>query len=348
MSTSQHTPRPRARRGFALLAVGLGCLALGASEDEILARDRSRLLAMPPALRRQLWENLQNFQKLDAARRETVRALDQAINDKPETERAQFYAAARRYHIWLHQLDPATREKIEQAPRNTEARLKLVTAELERTGTRVKAAERPPILRVLDLRARSPFDLARDIKVWIALNPAERDEILQIEPPAQREARLLALGRKYKVEDVKRPTAAERQQLYDRVVAGLKNKSAFDFAGLGLGSDAAAANPQLVARMREFIADNAYFREHPPAPPVHPDRLVRFMDAVPDWIRGRIEPLSPLEARRRLTVLYRIVYPAPAEIPLNKAGADSKATPATKKAAPTVPTQAPNPTQRIF
>ena len=353
-----------------LLLIGLGCLALGAGEDDAVARDRARLLAMPLALRRRLWDNLQTFQKLDAPTRDAVRALDRAVNAKTDAERAQYYAAARRYHVWLRGLDPDTRAKIDEAPRNTEARLKAVSAVLARIGNRARPADRPPILRMLDLRSRSPFELAFDIKVWQALDAAQRDEVLQTEFPAQREARLAAFARKLKIEEVKTPTPAERVKLYERVAAGLKNNNIpSDLASFGVAPEVAEANPQMISRMRTFVADNFYFREHPPHDSVHPDRLVRFMEAMPDWIRGRIEPLSPTEARRRLTILYRIVYPAPAEIPVPKIAAEAKAAaqaagnadvkaaaPGTKNAAPKAvappqtpaPSATPNPTQRIF
>ena len=42
---------------------------------------------------------------------------------------------------------------------------------------------------------------------------------------------------------------------------------------------------------------------------------MRFEAALPPWYRGEFDHLPPEEARRRLTILYRLVYPFPSDMP---------------------------------
>ncbi len=71
-------------------------------------------------------------------------------------------------------------------------------------------------------------------------------------------------------------------------------------------------------RVRRRLAENYYFIEHPPET-VDPENLLRFETALPSWFRPSFDPLPPDEARRRLTILYRLVYPHPQEMPVEKA-----------------------------
>ena len=48
--------------------------------------------------------------------------------------------------------------------------------------------------------------------------------------------------------------------------------------------------------------------------PVDPERLARFIAALPPWIQTSFDSLSPDEARQRLTFAYRLVFPRPEEI----------------------------------
>ena len=59
--------------------------------------------------------------------------------------------------------------------------------------------------------------------------------------------------------------------------------------------------------LKHRFVDNVYFAKHPPAK-VKPEKLLEFDRVLPDWIRGDLDTRTPEEARRRLTVLYRLVY----------------------------------------
>jgi hypothetical protein len=61
------------------------------------------------------------------------------------------------------------------------------------------------------------------------------------------------------------------------------------------------------------LAANLYFVDNPPKP-VTPDRLAAFLAAYPAWIQSTFLGCAPDEARRRLTIVYRLVFPYPDEI----------------------------------
>ena len=63
-------------------------------------------------------------------------------------------------------------------------------------------------------------------------------------------------------------------------------------------------------------AINYYFSEHPPKS-VTPERLSEFLAAFPPWLQSAFDPHPPEEAQRRLTIVYRLVFPHPSEIKLS-------------------------------
>src|SRR5207249_10847844 len=75
-----------------------------------------------------------------------------------------------------------------------------------------------------------------------------------------------------------------------------------------------------------------YFRTHEPEP-VDPQRLGWFEEALPSWLDELIDPLPPEAARRRLTILYRLVFPPPEEMPAPR--------PEPTRPAPVAPSQEP-------
>ena len=68
------------------------------------------------------------------------------------------------------------------------------------------------------------------------------------------------------------------------------------------------------ASLVHCLAGNYYFIENPPQK-VEPSNLFRFLSALPKGISESFTYLPPEEARRRLTILYRLLYPAPGEMP---------------------------------
>ena len=49
--------------------------------------------------------------------------------------------------------------------------------------------------------------------------------------------------------------------------------------------------------------------------PVSQENLERFSASCPTWLHAMLDPLSPDDARAYLTILYRLLYPEPGEMP---------------------------------
>jgi hypothetical protein len=80
-------------------------------------------------------------------------------------------------------------------------------------------------------------------------------------------------------------------------------------------------------------AINFYFLDKKQAA-VNPDRLAAFVAAFPPFIQTSFEQFPPDEARRRLTIVYRLVFPPGEEMkPVSTASAPPAGAPAT----PTTP-----------
>jgi hypothetical protein len=83
-------------------------------------------------------------------------------------------------------------------------------------------------------------------------------------------------------------------------------------------------------------AVNLYYLNQPPPRSVDPQRLTQFLAAMPPWIRATFNTYPADEARRRLTLVYRLVFPYPNEFnPVASTG--SKTTPAPAVNRSTVP-----------
>jgi hypothetical protein len=143
-------------------------------------------------------------------------------------------------------------------------------------------------------------------------------------PPRERRDRLTKLGKKVKVTPTHWLSKAEKDDLLKRLQSNPLLKERINRIGEAKKDEAA----------RRRIADHFYFIEHPPAA-VAPESLMRFDAALPSWFRSPFNPFPPEEATRRLTILYRLVYPASKEMP-----ADSKPTASAASPAPISPAQA--------
>ncbi|MGE3819146.1 MAG: DUF3106 domain-containing protein [Isosphaeraceae bacterium] len=285
---------PRPRLAVALAWINLAICASLAAQDS----DTRRLQSLSRERRQSLAAKLQEFETLDPAERARVRALDQKLAELPETQRADYLAVLRRYHVWLSGLSEAERAEINDAPPTLRA--SVVSRIKTEQSSRVPS---PPLfLLAADFGGFSPFDLANRMKVWLALDAAQKAEINRLEEPA-RSRRLQELGRSLGVSAVGRISQAQEDQAFDRA-----RRSAI-FPLLNRPEELVK-----VGRLKQRLAESAYFSENPPAK-VSPENLLRFAEAMPIWMRSLIDPMPPDDARKRLTVLYRLVFPAPAELP---------------------------------
>ena len=272
---------------------------------------------MPREQRIQLAAKLNDFAALTSSEKAAIRALDDQLRKLPEAERASYYAVLRRYHLWVKSLSDAQRAELSAAP--PEKRRSLVDKfRHEKWGLDMSSASP---LALTDFGAASAYDLATSARTWFNLSEPERSAVSRIKDPQARTRRMGELMAAKKVERVARPTLTKEQE-----------KALFTRAsGMSPRLDAALKrdeqmNPdeQMKPERRLRLLEHAYFLDQPPKK-VDSENLYAFDAALPSWIRGMIDPLPPEEARRRLTILYRLVFPPGHEF------AEAKTAPTPKK-----------------
>ena len=299
-----------------------------ADEDE----NWQRLRSMPREQRLILSENLRKFDALDPGQKAAIRELDERISRLPAENRMTYHSVLRRYHLWVQSLSKEQKDLLNAAsPEQRMALLRKFLSEERATANRPT----PLFLQIADLNAPSPFDVAHRLKVWFELTPAERAESERL-PPEKRRPHLEELGRKKKVGTMHRLTRAEEEKALDHLQANALLKDRLNrLADLKKIAESSKKTDELkkaeVARRR--VAENYYFVEHPPEK-VGSENLMRFNSALPSWIRAPLDHLPPEEARRRLTIFYRLVFPAGSEMPANFKPASNAASPATPDASP--------------
>lgn len=329
---------PPRRPSMPLMVAVLAVVALGASaSDDEEARWR-RLEAMPPEHRLRLSGSLDRFDALPDEDREAVRRLDEAIAGRDPVVRARYQALLRRYHTWVTGLDDAKKAELAKSP-SVAGRLKLVTA--WRSEERKAKAGLPLVVPPGDLGAIPPFEMANALRVWIELDAKERTEVEAVTPLTKRLVELRRIGREKQI-PMQRFPADEESALLDRLDANPVLKAAYPRAAekaeavFPIGKKKQDFGLNRVGRLHH-LAESLYFLDHPPAP-VDPANLARFEADLPPWLRSSIDPMPPEDARRRLAILYRQVYPPPKEMPAAKPSAPGpKAGP---KARPSTPAPA--------
>ena len=297
-----------------LVGVAL-CVGLGTSYEAEEATWK-RLAAMPRERREALLARLEQFDALPSADQAAIRALDAKIQAEPEVNRAILYATLHRYHAWFRELNDA--QKTELLAADPQSRMGLATKLFtEETNARTREI---PFFLIADFGSASPFDQARQIKIWFKIDESRREGVLKAAEP-QRLKRLESLGNLASVTPITSPT---RQNLDANYKSAARSR---------IGPFLKRFDDMKSVERKSRLADHYYFIEHPPEK-VKPSKLLEFDTALPPWIRSTIDRLPPDEAKRRLTILYRLVFPAPEEMPAPKPKAAATPAPARPAAKP--------------
>jgi hypothetical protein len=265
-----------------------------------------RLYALPLEARQRLVENLQKFDLLYTSEQQrALRDLDRRINELDPTQRAQYLATAHRYHNWLDSLPEKKQDDLKEKP--PAERMDLIKKLLQ--DHPVPRASTARFLQFVDVGDYSPFELATIYQIWQSMPIEERQQVEKMQPGPRRK-------RIFAKEEAKKIAAEFEQQALDEVkwvreleVFAERHKSAFLLQELKTSED---GRPHEVLRRQ---AINFHFLpENHRSKPVDPDRLNEFLTSFPPWLRTRFDHHSPDEARRRLTVVYRLVFPPGHEI----------------------------------
>jgi Protein of unknown function (DUF3106) len=299
-----------------------------------------RLQSMPKGERKRLLDNLRDFDlKLTAEQQAAVRDLDRRLSALSPEQRAQYRTVLRRYHAWLNSL-PEQRQN-ELAAKPPGERTALIRKLIQ--DYPVPLGETPPILRVAEPGEYNPFEVASAYKIWQNLNEKQRADLEHVNAEHTRREALFRIGARPKKAAILRETTPhdfdeekwiEKVKLHwgsmqSMVMLETLAKSKMDET---VKKRVDALRPEIQRRQAiNLYVSQAKVRS------VDPERLTRFIAALPPWIPPSFDSLSPDEARRRLTFAYRLVFPEPEEIgairkPAGTANGDT--TPVPKAATP--------------
>jgi hypothetical protein len=283
--------------------LGLAALAgspatLGDESDNL-----RQLLAMPRERRIALSDNLERFDKLDPAERDAIRKLDAEIARSNPVEQARYRSLLRRYHLWVNGLTEEQRDKLKAAG-GPEARYNLASNfRLKEKGT---GSASPSVsgIRTGSFGIMGPHEVAYLLRIWKLITPLRKSEI-EKEEPRKRIQSILAQHREKGVANQPFPEAEEKHY-HAQIVGDPTLKRLLPSPPL---AKKAAPKPD-ERRLAEFL----YFEEHKPKAVLQAN-LERFSASCPNWLLEMLDPLSPDDARAYLTIVYRLLYPEPGEIP---------------------------------
>jgi hypothetical protein len=335
-------------RAAGLVAAPLVVLVLCAAEDQI-QQARARLREMSPEQRNAVVQALNQFDtRLGPTEQQSLRELDRQLAALPGDAKDHYFATLRRYHNWLQSLPENVKDGL--LARTPDERMPQIRALLSKYPP---PSQRTPFwVQFSDLGGPSAFELAALIKIWRQLTPQQRKEIEQL-PLPQRTPRLHQIGRRsFQISREVRPDDFALDQWILKAEAKLAE---LRIIGPELKAAAAAAGqppPEAAAPRKALVKDqvrlavmhrfaiNLYGLENPPKP-VSPERLDRFLAELPPWVRSTFDASADDEARRKLSMAYRLVFPYPDEFKPGQSVAQEKSEPGRTGAAPPPPAPAP-------
>ena len=313
----------RPPRPFAPIWLALAALAASPATLADESENYRLLQAMPRERRVALSENLERFDKLDPAERASIRKLDAELARLDPVEQARYRSLLRRYHLWANGLTQGQKDELNEAG-SPEARFNLARKFRHRE---LEGGPNGP--RVFGIRTgvfglTGPYEAAYLLKIWNLLTPAQKSVIEKQQERGRLFAEIKALHKTVGVTYQPLPSAEEEH--YD---ARLETNDAFK-KQLGQYAKRVDAAPKKGAafpkRFEQRFAEFLYFEDHKPKP-VSQKNLERFSASCPDWLHAMLDPLSPDDARAYLTILYRLLYPEPTEMPADAKPARTATTP---------------------
>ena len=291
-------------------------LATGAGDPPDDAR--ARLQGMSPQRRTELANALKQFDLLlTTDQQKSIREIDQQISRLSAEDEVRYLAVLRRYHNWLDSLPDAERENLQAKP--PEERMAHIKKTLISTYP-LPSESGPGWMQFTDVAGASPFELAAKFKIWQGLTPEQRRELENMPAGAERRSKLLEFARDLKLPRELKPADFRVDDWIPKVEAKIDDirtadpelKNAVAKAEAAASRRRKEAEEQVghtVSPLMRRLAINLYFLEQPAPRPVDPQRLAQFLAAMPPWIRTAFDSYTADEARRRLTLVYRLVYP---------------------------------------
>lgn len=291
----------------AVSALAVVSIAAGSDSDASWARIR----ALPMEQRTKLLQNLRRFDlELTPEKRQAVRDLDRRIAELDSVRRSEYRAVLRRYHSWFEHLPENLQEELLSKP--PAERMTLIRKHV--VAHPVPKADTPQILRLADLGEYSPFELASIYKIWQRAAANEREKIERLaERPRRREA-VFRLGTQRKIPRETLPPGFDEEK--EKWMADIednwrKTRPFFLLEDLVKKKADETTLKKFETRRREILRRQAInlFLTKTEVRSVDPGRLVQFMEGLPSWVQSTLDQYPPDEARRRLSLAYRLVFP---------------------------------------
>jgi hypothetical protein len=308
MSTSRSPLLP------ACLLIALAAIAAspGGGSDE--AENYRRLQAMPRERRVALAENLERFDKLPPDEQAAIRKLDSENARKDEVERARYRALLRRYHLWVNGLTKEQKQALSEAG-SDEARFNLARKYRLKELENAPSSPRVSGIRTGDYGLDGPHEVADLLRIWAKLSDAKKAEIGRRQERGRIFAEIRAQRKAVSVPFQFFPLMDEK--FYDSRIEA--DPTFRKLLGLGAGrADAAAKKGESTPTKTEIaqkksekkaehpFAEFLYFEDHKPK---------AVSASCPAWFHAMLDPLSADDARAYLTIVYRLLYPEPTEMP---------------------------------
>lgn len=277
---------------------------------------------MPAEQRDKVLQLLRKFElELPADKQREIRELDRRIADLDPQARSRHLWALRRYHDWLNSLPENQREIVLSLPPSE----RMATVKKLAITYPVPSADTPRSLRISEAGELSPFELASAFRIWQKLTPALREKVdgrplekgrrealfqlgKSLRPPVPRETRPADFDEEkslLELEELEKSWRGSNPILVPEEAVKRRTEK-FD----------ELAKKKVQALQRETNrrqAINLYFSKTK-LKPVDPERLAQFLTSLPSWLQSSFDQYPADEARRRLTLAYRLVFPHPKEI----------------------------------
>ncbi len=270
-----------------------------------------RLRNIPHARRQQLQLNLKKYDDLPPEQRQAISQLDSSLSELSDVDRQRLTGLMRRYHVWLQSQSGPTREQIETLELAQRLLLveKLRKDERElREQSRSKAAGFYDMLQLSTLVTESLRVSAIETRLWYQLQPEDRKSVLASPMARQQRQRLQEIVEK-------EPTLSEMRQALTKELGldltELREAARRIDRGKGNAMGKNGLGNQFLKRKIEYER----FVRNPARDPITARNLERFEESMPPWIRESFDALPPDAAVARLRLLYRLVFPAPEELP---------------------------------
>jgi hypothetical protein len=313
--------RSLSRSSATMLASAVTVLLVGASDAVDDARER--LLGMPLLERKQIEESLRRFdQVLTTEQQKSMREIDQRIWKLAPEERVHYLAVLRRYHNWLDSLPESVKNSVLDKP--VAERMAVVKSLIPRYPLPDEGT--PAWIAVVDNSVGSPIEQAAMFKIWQEMTPEQR-RVFEAQPAGNR--RPQALLRSYggnKIIGELTPSNLLEEEWFSKTFARLREYQRVDpelkemLSKTEIKPDASLPKQKAQEAAEKFrrvrmqrSAVNLYYLNQPPPRGVDPQLLTQFLGAMLPWIRATFDTYPADEARRRLTLVYRIVFPYPNE-----------------------------------